>query len=88
MSYDIQNYDKSLNIVAIAFIERGLMMGDSTTAKIEAMQLGYLCCEKLNSQQKKREFNHRLKEFGIEMPANTDQVRNKVHIIVSDNNVK
>ena len=55
------------------------MKGDSTTAKIEALKLGYLCCAKLmNSQRKREEFEHRLKEFGIEMPANTDQIRNKV----------
>ncbi|XP_065891374.1 3'-5' exoribonuclease HELZ2-like isoform X2 [Dysidea avara] len=63
---------------AIAIIERGLMKGDSTTAKIEALQLGYLCCVKLMNSQRKSEFEHRLKEFGIAMPANTDQIRNKL----------
>ena len=54
------------------------MKGDSTTAKIEALQLGYLCCVKLMNSLRKSEFEHRLKEFGIAMPANTDQIRNKV----------
>lgn len=78
VQYDLHNYDKSSPFIAIAIIEQGLMKGDSTTAKIEALKLGYLCCAKLINNQRKREFEYRLKEFGIEMPANTDQIRNEV----------
>ena len=54
-------------------------MPDSTTTKIEALQLGYLCCAKLKKKRKKDKFKQRLIEFGIDMPANRDQIKNKVN---------
>jgi len=53
-------------------------MPDSTTVKIDALKLGYICCERLKNKQKRREFEHRLSELRITMPKNTDQIRNEV----------
>jgi len=53
-------------------------MPDSSTVKIDALKLGYICCERLKNKQKWGEFEHRLLELNITMPKNTDQIRNKV----------
>ncbi|XP_065891397.1 uncharacterized protein [Dysidea avara] len=63
---------------AIAIIERGVLMPDSTTVKIDALKLGYICCERLKSNHKRGEFEHRLSELNITMPKNTDQIRNEL----------
>ena len=54
-------------------------MGDITVMKIEAIQLGYLCCVQLNNSQKQGEFEHQLSELGIAI-ADTEQTKNKVAI--------
>ena len=56
-------------------------MGDITVIKIEAIQLGYLCCVQLNNSQKQGEFEHQLSELGIAI-ADTEQTKNKVAIII------
>ena len=58
----------TLVLLAIAIIERGTVMGDVTMIKIEAIQLGYLCCVQLNNSQKQGEFEHQLSELGIAIP--------------------
>ncbi|XP_065891412.1 uncharacterized protein [Dysidea avara] len=63
---------------AITITEQEITMPDSTTTKIEALQLGYLCCAKLKNKRKKDKFKQRLTEFGIDMPVNRDQIKNKV----------
>ena len=67
----------ALFVVAIAIIERGNVMGDITVMKIEAIQLGYLCCVELNNPQKQGEFEHQLSELGIAMP-DTEQTKIEV----------
>ena len=52
-------------------------MGDITVMKIEAMQLGYLCCVQLNNSKKQGEFEHQLSGLGIVMP-DTEQSKIKV----------
>ena len=67
----------ALFVVAIAIVERGNVMGDITVMKIEAIQLGYLCCVELNNSQKQGEFEHQLSELGIAMP-DTEQTKIEV----------
>ena len=43
-------------------------MGDVTTMKIEAIQLGYMCCVQLKNSQKQGEFEHQFSELGIAIP--------------------
>jgi len=62
--------------IAIAIIERGNGMGDIATMKIEALQLGYLCCVQLKNLQKQKEFEHQLSEIGIVIPD--EQIKNEV----------
>ena len=64
-------------LLAIAIIERGNVPGDITIMKIEAIQLGYLCCVQLDNSQKQREFEHQLSELGIPIP-DPDQAKNEV----------
>ena len=52
-------------------------MGDITVMKIEAIQLGYLCCVQLNNSQKQEEFEHQLSELGIPLP-DTEQTKIEV----------
>ena len=52
-------------------------MGDITVMKIEAIQLGYLCCVQLNNSQKQGEFEHQLSELGIGIP-DTEQTKFEV----------
>ena len=59
---------KVVHLLAIAIIERGSMMGDVTTMKIEAIQLGYMCCVQLKNSQKQGEFEHQFSELGIAIP--------------------
>ena len=66
-------------VIAIAIIERGKVMGDITVMKIEAIQLGYLCCVELNNSQKQGEFEHQLSELGIAIP-DTEQTKIEVYI--------
>ena len=54
-------------------------MGDITVMKIEAIQLGYLCCVELNNSQKQGEFEHQLSELGIAIP-DTEQTKIEVNI--------
>ena len=63
--------------VAIAIIERGTERGDVTTIKSHALQLGYLCCERLKDNQKQKEFEHRMSEMSISFPL-TDNTVNQV----------
>lgn len=63
---------------AIAIIEKGVLMPDSTSVKIDALKLGYICCEKLKDKQKLGEFELRLSELSINLPKNTDRIRNEV----------
>jgi len=65
--------------IAIAIIERGNVMGDITTMKIEALQLGYLCCVRLKNLQKQGEFEHQLSEIGIAIPDK--QTKNEVQTL-------
>ena len=51
-------------------------MDDITTMKIEALQLGYLCCVQLKNLQKQGEFEHQLSEIGIAIPEK--QTKNEV----------
>ena len=67
--------------LAIAIIERGNMMGDITKVKIEAIQLGYLCCVQLKNSQKQREFEHQLSELGISIP-DQEQAKIEVHFYI------
>ena len=67
----------SLVLLAIAIIERDIVMGDIAMMKIEAIQLGYLCCVQLNNSQKQGEFEHQLSELGIAIP-NLEQAKNEV----------
>ena len=62
---------------AIAIIERGNVKGDITVMKIEAIQLGYLCCVELKNSQKQGEFEHQLSELGIAMP---DTEKTKIEV--------
>ena len=62
-------------------------MSDSATTKIEALQLGYLCCAKLKNKRKKNKFKQHLMEFGIDMPANRDQIKSKVTCTIFMNRV-
>ena len=67
-------------LIAIAIIERGNnILGDIAKTRIEAIQMGLLCCVELNSSQKQREFEHQLSELGIAMPG-LEQAKNKVRI--------
>ena len=43
-------------------------MDDITVMKIEATQLGYLCCVELNNSHGKGEFEHQLSELGVVIP--------------------
>ena len=67
-----------LVLPAIAIIERDVVKGDVTMMKIEAIQLGYLCCVQLNNSQKQGEFEHQLSELGIATP-NLEQAKNEVY---------
>ena len=53
---------------AIVIIERGNVPGDVTTMKIEAIQLGYMCCVQLKNSQKQGEFEKQLSQLGIPIP--------------------
>ena len=57
-----------LALSAIAIIERDTVMGDVTTMKIEAIQLGYMCCVQLKNSQKQGEFEKQLSELKIPIP--------------------
>ena len=52
-------------------------MDDITIMKIEATQLGYLCCVELNNCHEQGEFEHQLSELGVVMP-NTEQIKVEV----------
>ena len=67
----------ALFVVAIAIIERDNVRGDIMVMKIQAIQLGYLCCVELKNSQKQGEFEHQLSELGIAMP-DTEQTKIKV----------
>ena len=54
-------------------------MGDVTTMKIEAIQLGYMCCVQLKNSQKQGEFEKQLSELGIPIP-DLEQTKIKVNI--------
>ena len=71
-------------LIAIAIIERGNILGDITKTRIEAIQMGLLCCVELNNSQKQREFEHQLSELGIPMPG-LEQAKNKVHMSIYTN---
>ena len=58
--------------LAIAIIERGVGRGDITTVKRHALQLGYLCCERLKDVQKEKEFKCRMSEIHIKYPIAKD----------------
>ena len=65
--------------VAIAIVERGVEGGDIATVKRHALQLGYLCCERLKDNLKQKEFEHRMSEMNINFPL-TDNTVNQVGI--------
>ena len=54
-------------------------MGDVTTMKIEAIQLGYMCYVQLKNSQKQGEFEKQLSELGIPIP-DLEQTKIKVNI--------
>ena len=54
--------------LAIAIIERGVERGDVVTVKKHALQLGYLCCERLKDVQKEKEIQYRMLELNIKCP--------------------
>ena len=64
----------SLVLPAITVIEKDIAMHN---VKIEAIQLGYLCCVQLNNSQKQGEFEHQLSELGIAIP-DLNQAKNEV----------
>ena len=64
-------------LIAIAIIERGNVLGD---IKIEAIQMGLLCCVQLNNSQKQREFEHQLSELGIVIP---DLEQTKIEVTIN-----
>ena len=66
-----------LTLSAIAIIERDTVMGDVTTMKIEAIQLGYMCCVQLKNSQKQGEFEKQLSELKILIP-DLEQTKIKV----------
>ena len=53
------------------------MPGDVTTMKIEAIQLGYMCCVQLKNSQKQGEFEKQLLELEILIP-DLEQAKIKV----------
>ena len=53
------------------------MPGDITTMKIEAIQLGYMCCVQLKNSQKQGEFEKQLLELEILIP-DLEQAKIKV----------
>ena len=59
------------------------MTGDVTTMKIEAIQLGYMCCVQLKNSQKQKEFEHQFSELGIPIP-DLEQVKIEVNIFQCD----
>ena len=63
--------------LAIAIIERGTQRGDITIVKRHALQLGYLCCRRLEDIQKEKEFECRMSEMSIEYPI-AEHVINQV----------
>ena len=67
-------------LLAIAIIERGDVLGDITKTKIEAIQMGLLCCVQLNNFQKQREFEHQLSELGIAIP---DLEQTKIEVTIN-----
>ena len=66
-------------LLAIAIIERGDVLGDITKTKIEAIQMGLLCCVELSNSQKQREFEHQLSELGITIP---DLEQTKIEVTI------
>ena len=64
--------------LAIAIIERGNAKGDVTVVKIEAIQLGYMCCVQLKNSQKQGEFEHQLSELGIPIPEEQTKIEVKI----------
>ena len=67
-------------LIAMAIIERGNVLGDITKMKIEAIQLGLLCCVQLNNSQKQREFELQLSELGIVIP---DLEQTKIEVTIN-----
>lgn len=71
-----------LLVIAIAIIEQGIWMPDSAVVLIDALKLGYICCERLNNELKtklkRKEFEHSLSELNITLPKSTEQIRNEV----------
>ena len=55
-------------------------MGDITTMKKEAIQLGYLSCVQLKNSQNQRTFEHRLSEIKLALPI-LEQTAREVLIV-------
>jgi len=66
--------------LAIAIIDRGVERGDITTVKRHALQLGYLCCERVKDAQKEKEFQCRMSELNIKCPI-AKQTINQVGVL-------
>ena len=71
----------SLVLPVITIIERDVVLGDVTMMKIEAIQLGYLCCVQLNNSQKRGEFGHQLSELGIAIPDLKTKNKVRKHLL-------
>ena len=55
--------------LVITAIDDGIVMGDITTIRKEAIQIGYLCCVQLKNPQKQKTFEHRLSEVELVVPV-------------------
>ena len=55
--------------LVIATIDKGIVMGDITTIRKEAIQIGYLCCVQLKNPQKQKVFEHRLSKVELAVPV-------------------
>ena len=55
--------------LVITIIEKAIVLGDITTMKKEAIQLGYLCCAQLKNPEMQRIFRHRLSDTELAIPT-------------------
>ena len=67
--------------LVITAIDNGIVMGDITTIRKEAIQIGYLCCVQLKNPQKQKTFEHRLSEVELVVPV-LEQTTREVRVYV------
>jgi len=73
-----------LPFLAITIIEQEIAMAENRATKIEALQLGYLCCARLKNKRKKDKYKQHLAKYGIDMPANREHIKNKVQTLMDE----